>query len=89
MFHIHRESVFLNINVDHNNYNVLSFSFGISDDRASSFVEALEQVISARDPQLVMCIVTNNRLDRYSAIKKKCCVDRAGEFCALLLQGCL
>ncbi|KDR24113.1 Protein piwi, partial [Zootermopsis nevadensis] len=49
----------------------------IPDDRASSFVQALEQVISSRDPQMIMCIVTNNRLDRYAAIKKKCCVDRA------------
>jgi aubergine-like protein len=42
-------------------------------------VEALEQVISSKDPVLIMCVVTNNRLDRYAAIKKKCCVDRAGE----------
>jgi len=49
------------------------------DDRAATYVEALEQVISNKDPRLIMCVVTNNRLDRYASIKKKCCVDRAGE----------
>jgi aubergine-like protein len=58
---------------------LLSFSFGIPDDRAATYVEALEQVISGNDPQLIMCVVSNNRLDRYASIKKKCCLDRAGE----------
>jgi hypothetical protein len=62
---------------------VLSFSFDIADDRPSSYVEALEQVISAKGPQMIMCVVPNNRLDRYSAIKKKCCVERAGKFSAV------
>jgi hypothetical protein len=58
---------------------LFSFSFSIPDDRAATYVEALEQVISGKDPQLILCVVTNNRLDRYGSIKKKCCVDRAGE----------
>jgi aubergine-like protein len=49
----------------------------IPDDRAATYVEALEEVISNKDPRLIMCVVTNNRLDRYASIKKKCCVDRA------------
>nr|CAD7430757.1 unnamed protein product [Timema monikensis] len=49
----------------------------IPDDRAGTYVNALENVISGKNPQLIMCIVSNNRIDRYSAIKKKCCVDRA------------
>lgn len=40
-------------------------------------MEALDEVISHMSPQLIMCIVPNNRSDRYAAIKKKCCVDRA------------
>jgi hypothetical protein len=61
-----------------------SFSFDIGNDIAATYVSALEEVISSKDPQLIMCILTNNRLDCYSAIKKKCCVDRAGEFFVLL-----
>ncbi|KAF6198266.1 hypothetical protein GE061_008013 [Apolygus lucorum] len=49
----------------------------VRDDRMATYVSALEKVISTRNPQLIMCIVPNNRSDRYSAIKKKCCVDRA------------
>ncbi|KAK7869731.1 hypothetical protein R5R35_011798 [Gryllus longicercus] len=53
------------------------FMHEIQDDRAASYVDALERVISSKNPQLVMCIVPNNRSDRYSSIKKKCCVERA------------
>ncbi|KAL1117937.1 hypothetical protein AAG570_004251, partial [Ranatra chinensis] len=49
----------------------------ITDDRCGSYVDALDHLISQKAPQLIMCIVPNNRADRYSAIKKKCCVDRA------------
>ena len=40
------------------------------------YLNALENIMSKSNPKLIMCIVPNNRLDRYSAIKKKCCVDR-------------
>jgi hypothetical protein len=56
-------------------------------DRSSTYVEALERVIAHRNPQLIMCIVTNNRSDRYSAIKKKCCVDRPGIFTLLNMSS--
>lgn len=49
----------------------------IFDERCGTYVEALDEVISHISPQLIMCIVPNNRSDRYAAIKKKCCVDRA------------
>ncbi|XP_033230969.1 piwi-like protein Siwi isoform X2 [Belonocnema kinseyi] len=45
-------------------------------DRSSYYTEMIESVMSKSNPQLVMCLVPNNNLDRYSAIKKKCCVDR-------------
>lgn len=48
----------------------------IRDDRPGTYSEQLEQVLSKRIPQLIFCVVSNNRSDRYSAIKKKCCVDR-------------
>ena len=48
----------------------------LPNDRSSSYTEMLEKIMSSSNPRLVMCIVPNNALDRYSAIKKKCCVDR-------------
>lgn len=48
----------------------------LDDDRAQSYITMLE-TCAAQDPQLIMCVVPNNRSDRYSAIKKKCCVERA------------
>ncbi|XP_033215662.1 piwi-like protein Siwi [Belonocnema kinseyi] len=50
--------------------------YEIDYDRSSAYTEALEMIMSQTNPQMIMCIVTNNDLDRYSAIKKKCCVDR-------------
>ncbi|XP_037029496.1 protein aubergine-like [Bradysia coprophila] len=48
----------------------------IPDDRGQTYSNALDQAFRG-DPQLVMCIVLNNNGDKYSLIKKKCCVERA------------
>jgi aubergine-like protein len=48
----------------------------ISDDRTDSYLRALDEFLNM-DPRLIMCIVPNNRADRYSAIKKRTCVDRS------------
>ncbi|XP_067213491.1 piwi-like protein Siwi isoform X1 [Linepithema humile] len=48
----------------------------IRDDRPGTYNDTLERILSKRIPQLVFCVVSNNRSDRYSAIKKKCYVDR-------------
>ncbi|XP_072749507.1 piwi-like protein Siwi [Anoplolepis gracilipes] len=48
----------------------------LRDDKASVYAETLEDILSKKAPDLVLCIVSNNRSDRYAAIKKKCCVDR-------------
>ncbi|XP_072746220.1 piwi-like protein Siwi [Anoplolepis gracilipes] len=48
----------------------------IRDDRPNTYSDTLERILSKSTPQLVFCVVSNNRSDRYSAIKKKCCVDR-------------
>lgn len=48
----------------------------LRDDRPGTYSAMLEQILSKNTPQLVFCVVSNNRSDRYSAIKKKCCVDR-------------
>lgn len=49
----------------------------IRDDRTNSYLEAIEAGINQYNPQLAMIILPQNSSDRYSAIKKKCCVDRA------------
>ncbi|XP_055531353.1 protein aubergine-like isoform X1 [Wyeomyia smithii] len=48
----------------------------IPNDSPVVYVEQLSQICQ-RDPQLIMCLVTNDKVDRYAAIKKKCCVERA------------
>lgn len=45
-------------------------------DRIDDYVLALDESFN-EDPDLIMCIVPNNRADRYAAIKTRCCVDNA------------
>lgn len=52
------------------------YVYELHTDQAAVYAETLEIVKSKRNPMLIFCVATNNRLDRYSAIKKKCCVDR-------------
>lgn len=46
----------------------------ISDDRQTTYTQELEKCAND-NPQLIMCVVPNNNADRYSNIKKKCCVQ--------------
>lgn len=48
----------------------------INDDRSNTYSDTLERIMSSSNPELIYCVVSNNRSDRYSAIKKKCVVDR-------------
>lgn len=48
----------------------------ISDDRPSSYLGGLDTAISL-NPNFILCCVSNNKADRYAAIKKKCYVDKA------------
>ena len=48
----------------------------IQDDRTDTYVKALQDLINM-DPKLIMCIVSNNKADRYSAIKRLCCISHA------------
>ncbi|XP_076292717.1 aubergine isoform X2 [Lasioglossum baleicum] len=48
----------------------------INDDRSNTYSDVLERIMSSSNPELVYCVVSNNRADRYSAIKKKCIIDR-------------
>lgn len=45
-------------------------------DAAGDYAKALTEVMARSQPQLIMCAVANQRGDRYSVIKKKCCVER-------------
>ncbi|XP_054281623.1 piwi-like protein Siwi isoform X2 [Macrosteles quadrilineatus] len=47
------------------------------DDKTQTYVNYLDQCITRDAPQLIFVVLTNNRADRYSAIKKKSLVDRA------------
>lgn len=48
----------------------------IHDDKANTYAETLEFLFTKSTPDLMFCVVSNNRIDRYTAIKKKCCIDR-------------
>lgn len=48
----------------------------IGDDRSQSYLSAIEEILSRVSVKLIFCVVPNNRPERYSAIKKKCCTDR-------------
>lgn len=47
----------------------------LNNDSAQTYSMTLKEQIQ-RDTQIVVCIVPNNRKDRYDAIKKLCCVER-------------
>jgi aubergine len=51
-------------------------SVEMPDDRTPTYVAHIEQVMS-KDPKLIMIVVPNNAGDRYAAIKKLTCVNRA------------
>ncbi|KAK5647282.1 hypothetical protein RI129_002174 [Pyrocoelia pectoralis] len=49
----------------------------IRDDRTPSYLEGIDSSMNVYNPQLIMCVATNNKADRYASIKKKCCVEKA------------
>ncbi|XP_050080186.1 protein aubergine-like [Anopheles maculipalpis] len=48
----------------------------VQNDSGSAYNSVLSELLN-EDLQMVMCIVPNDRADRYSVIKRKCCVERA------------
>ncbi|GFT86538.1 piwi-like protein Siwi [Nephila pilipes] len=48
----------------------------VKDDKTSSFLDAIRPNVSP-NTQMVVCIVPNNKKDRYDAIKKTTCLDLA------------
>lgn len=53
-----------------------SLSIQLQNDRPTEYVRELERVCQ-QDPQLLMCVVSNDNAERYSAIKKALSVHRA------------
>lgn len=51
--------------------------YDLPNDRPGTYMNELENVIQKYKPLLILCVVSNNKQDRYASIKKKCCVDRA------------
>jgi hypothetical protein len=54
------------------------FVHKIRDDTMGTYINAIEEVLSRQQPDILVCMVSNNCSDRYSAIQKKCCVERTG-----------
>ncbi|XP_077286182.1 piwi like RNA-mediated gene silencing protein aubergine [Arctopsyche grandis] len=52
-------------------------TYEISHDSIGIYITELERIISQKNPSLIFCVISNNKVDLYNAIKKKCCVDRA------------
>uniref|UniRef100_A0ABD2WLF8 Piwi domain-containing protein n=1 Tax=Trichogramma kaykai TaxID=54128 RepID=A0ABD2WLF8_9HYME len=50
--------------------------YDIRDDNPGTYADCLDYITSKSSPMLICCVVLSNRLDRYTAIKKKCCVDK-------------
>ncbi|XP_065212206.1 piwi-like protein Siwi isoform X2 [Planococcus citri] len=70
------------------NFNVPQPSpVSIPNDGASAYVQGIEQAVNQHHPELIVCVVPNNRSDRYSAIKKKTIVDKAVPSQVVLLKN--
>jgi len=47
----------------------------LADNRPATYIQNLDKAIDI-EPNLVMCVIPNNKGDHYAAIKKKCCVEK-------------
>lgn len=56
------------------------FSFELQNDRTQNYVETMDKAISTMTPQLIFVVLFKQVADKYSAVKKKSLVDRAGKF---------
>jgi len=51
----------------------------IENDSQGVYVNAIDSILSRRVPDILLCFVSNSRGDRYSAIKKRCSIERNGK----------
>lgn len=54
--------------------NYVRYRRSIPDDRQLSISKAIEEC-AVNNPQMIMCVVTNNNADRYAVVKKKCYIE--------------
>ena len=47
----------------------------MNDDRVASYVENIGMAVERHNPDLLLVITHSNKLDKYSAIKKKCSIE--------------
>ncbi len=47
----------------------------LQNDRPETYLKALEQYCLNQQYNLVLCVLSNNRKDRYDALKKFLCMD--------------
>lgn len=59
--------------------NTYFFRVPLPNDSAGAYVTEIDKAINEHHPQLVLTLVPNQRADRYSAIKKKCIVEKPGK----------
>lgn len=50
--------------------------FALKGDRVEDYINELERIVSQKNWQIILIVVPNNQVMRYSAIKKKLCIDR-------------
>lgn len=43
-----------------------------------SYLTHLEKIVNSSNPNLILCVIPGKRDDLYNLIKRKLCIDRAG-----------
>lgn len=59
----------------------------LQNDGPSAYVQEIDRYVNQENPQLIACLVTNNRADRYAAIKRKCILDKPVPSQVVLLKS--
>ncbi|NXG44100.1 PIWL2 protein, partial [Psilopogon haemacephalus] len=49
----------------------------LKDDRIETYAKTIRSVLSSQEVQLLLCLISGNREDLYTAIKKLCCIQSA------------
>ena len=49
----------------------------MAQDRNENYLQAIRQNLTPQT-QIIVCVVPNDKKDRYDAIKKSCCIDNPG-----------
>ena len=65
-------------------YNWDHFRQELQDDRVTTYIRTLKDIIQP-ELQMVVCIVPNNRKDRYDAIKKTCCLTNPSKYSLVIV----